>query len=130
MPGIYCFERVVNVGEVIKKAGGLKSDVMLTEERFLTEVSNGAKITIGSDYSSFKIGMMKPEKRLLFFIPISINTADVEELVVVPAIGEKIARAIICHREKHGDFTSLDELREVTGIGHYNFTKMKKYLTL
>ena len=118
------------MGEVIERAGGLRSDVVLTEEHFLTEVSNGAKITIGSDYSSFKVEMMNPEKRLLFFIPISINTASVEELVVVPAIGKKTARAIIRHREKHGSFNSLDELREVPGIGNYNFTKMKKYLTL
>jgi competence protein ComEA len=129
-PGIYCFECEVNMGEVIERAGGLRSGVVFTEEHFLTEVSHGAKITIGSDGSSFKVEMMNPEKRLLFFIPISINTASVEELVVVPSIGEKTARAIIRHREKHGNFTSLDELREVTGIGNYNFTKMKKYLNI
>ena len=129
-PGIYCFECEVNLGEVIEKAGGLRSDVLLTEEHFLTEVSNGAKITINSNPSSFTVGMMGTEKRLLFFMPISINTASVEELVVVPAIGEKTARAIIRHREKHGNFTSLDELKKVSGIGNYNFKKMKKYLSL
>ena len=128
--GIYCFEDEVSLGEVIERAGGLKSDVVLTEEHFLTEVSNGAKISIGSNPSSFTVGMMEPEKRLLFFIPISINTASVEELVVVPAIGEKTARAIIYHREKHGNFTSLDELKKVSGIGNYNFIKMKKHLSL
>ena len=129
-PGIYCFENEVSLGEVIERAGGIKGDVALAQEHFLTEVSHGAKITIGSNPASFTVGMMGPEKRLLFFIPISINTASVEELVVVPAIGEKTARAIIRHREKHGNFTSLNELREVTGIGNYKFTKMKKYLTL
>ena len=129
-PGIYCFEDEVSLGEVIERAGGLRRDVVLTEEHFFTEVSNGAKITIGSNPSSFTVGVMGPEKRLLFFIPISINTASVEELVVVPAIGEKTARAIICHREKHGNFTSLDELKKVSGIGNYNFKKMKKYLSL
>jgi competence protein ComEA len=129
-PGIYCFENEVSLGEVIERAGGVKGDVALAQEHFLTEVANGAKITIGSNPASFTVGMMGPEKRLLFFIPISINTASVEELVVVPTIGEKTARAIIRHREKHGNFTSLNELREVTGIGNYKFTKMKKYLTL
>ncbi|MBW1838977.1 MAG: helix-hairpin-helix domain-containing protein [Deltaproteobacteria bacterium] len=128
--GIYCFEDEVSLGEVIERAGGLKSDVVLTEEHFLTEVSNGAKISISSNPSSCTVGMMGPEKRLLFFIPININTASVEELVVVPAIGEKTARAIIYHREKHGNFTSLDELKKVSGIGNYNFKKMKKHLSL
>ena len=129
-PGIYCFEDEVDVSEVIKKTGGIKGNVVLTQKHLLTEITNGAKITISSNPSSFSVGMMEPKKRLLYFIPISVNTASLEELVVVPAIGEKTARAVIHHRQEHGKFTSLDELKEVPGIGNHNFKRMEKYLTL
>jgi len=127
-PGIYCFEHKVNLGKVIERAGGLKNNVVLAKDRFLIEVSNGAKITIGSSPFSLIIEMMKPEKRLLYFIPININTASVEGLVVVPGIGEKTASAIIRYRHEHGDFLSLDGLRKVPGIGRRNFRRMKAYL--
>jgi competence protein ComEA len=129
-PGIYCFEHEVNLGEVIERAEGLKRNVLLTQEYFSLEVSNGAKISIGNTPPSFTMEVMEPEKRLLYFIPISINTASSEEFMVVPGIGEKTARAIIGHRQKRGPFVHLDELKEVSGIGNYNFKRMKKYLTL
>ena len=127
-PGIYCFEHEVNVGEVIERAGGLKNNVILIQGHLSTEVSNGAAITIGSDPSSFMMEVMDPEKRLLYFIPINLNTASLEELVVIPGIGEKTARAIIHHRQEYGNFSRLDELKEVSGIGHYKLKRMKRYL--
>lgn len=129
-PGIYFFEHEVSLGEVVERAGGLKRNVVLAQKYFSLEVSNGVKITIGSGSSSFVMEMMEPEKRLLYFIPISVNTASLEELLVVPYIGEKTALAIIRHRQEHGNFSCLDELKEVSGIGNYNFTRMKKFLTL
>jgi len=129
-PGIYCFEHEVNLGEVIERAGRLKSNAVSAQRYFSVEVSNGAKITIKSDPFSFTMEMMEPETRLLYFIPISINTASLDELMVVSGIGEKTARAIIRHRQQHGYFSRLDELKEVPGIGHYNFKRMKDYLTI
>ena len=129
-PGIYCFEHEVNLGEVIERAGGLKRNVVLAQRYFSVEVSHGAKITIGSDPFSFAMEMMAPETRLLYFIPININTASLDELIVVSGIGEKTARAIIRHRQQHGNFSKLGELKEVPGIGHYNFKRMKDYLTI
>ncbi|MDL2324469.1 ComEA family DNA-binding protein [Ruminococcaceae bacterium OttesenSCG-928-A16] len=48
---------------------------------------------------------------------ISINTAAVEELTVLPGIGPKRAEAIVAYRQQHGAFTSLQQLCEVSGIG-------------
>jgi len=128
-PGIYCFEHEVNVSEVIERAGGLKDNLILSQECFSIELSNGAKITIGGKSSPFVIETMDPEKRLLYFIPINVNTAGLDELVVVPHIGEKTASAIMNYRRENGNFSSLNELKKVSGIGQYNFKKMKDYLT-
>ena len=50
-------------------------------------------------------------------ILIDINTAGVPELCMLPGIGEKKAGAIIAYREEHGAFTDVDELLNVPGIG-------------
>jgi len=48
---------------------------------------------------------------------VNVNTATLEELVRLPGIGESKARAILEHRKEHGAFKSVDQLREVKGIG-------------
>jgi len=48
---------------------------------------------------------------------IDINTATAEEFVKVKGIGEKKAQRIISYREEHGKFESVDELKNVKGIG-------------
>lgn len=48
---------------------------------------------------------------------ININTARKEELVRLSGIGEKIAQRIIDYRDEHGEFTAVEELMLVKGIG-------------
>ena len=48
---------------------------------------------------------------------IDINTATAEEFVKVKGIGEKKAERIISYRDEHGKFGSVDELKNVKGIG-------------
>jgi competence protein ComEA len=48
---------------------------------------------------------------------ININTADVETLTRLEGIGEKKAQAIVTWREENGDFVSVEQLVEISGIG-------------
>ena len=64
--------------------------------------------------SSFADGAMR----------ININTASVEELdEMLEGVGERIAREIVAHRVKHGEFDSLEELDEVKYVGSSIITK-------
>ena len=49
--------------------------------------------------------------------PVDLNTADVEELMTLPGIGETRAKAIVAYREEHGPFTYVEDLIQVPGIG-------------
>ncbi|MEU0035894.1 ComEA family DNA-binding protein [Streptomyces sp. NPDC006333] len=49
--------------------------------------------------------------------PVSLNTATVEQLDTLPGVGPVLAQHIIEYRTEHGGFRSVDELREVKGIG-------------
>jgi len=61
---------------------------------------------------------------------VNINKADQKTLCYIPYIGEKKAQAIIEYRQVHGMFTSIEEIKEVDGIGVKTFEEMKAYLTI
>ncbi len=61
---------------------------------------------------------------------VNINTATVEELVTLPGVGDSVARKIVEHREKNGNFKATEDLKNVKGIGEKNFEKMKELVTV
>lgn len=48
---------------------------------------------------------------------ININTATAKELEALPGIGEALSLRIVAYREEHGNFSSVADLLNVTGIG-------------
>lgn len=61
---------------------------------------------------------------------ISINTAPVEELMLLPGIGEARARDIVAWRESNGAFTSVEQLLEISGIGDKTLENIREYISL
>jgi competence protein ComEA len=61
---------------------------------------------------------------------VNLNTASVEELQLLPGVGEARARAIVEMRTKKGGFKSVDELVEVKGIGPEGLEKLRPHVTL
>ena len=49
--------------------------------------------------------------------PINLNTATAAELASLKGIGPAKAQAIVEHRDKNGQFKSVDDLKLVHGIG-------------
>ncbi len=48
---------------------------------------------------------------------VDVNAADWPELVVLPGVGEKLARAIVECRQENGPFLALEQIQQVPGIG-------------
>ncbi len=61
---------------------------------------------------------------------LNINAATVEELTALPGIGETLAQRIVHYREQHGDFTTVDGLRNVSGIGEKRLEAIREYITV
>lgn len=62
--------------------------------------------------------------------PININTANAEELQLVPGIGPATAEKILQMRKSYGPFKSVDDLVAIRGIGKKRLDKMRNYLTV
>ena len=48
---------------------------------------------------------------------IAVNQADAQTLCLLPGIGPNLAARIVEHRRRHGPFGSIEQLRQVRGIG-------------
>jgi len=62
--------------------------------------------------------------------PIDINIADAAALQTPPGIGETKAAAIIAHREANGPFATVDDLKNVKGVGEKTLEKLKEQITV
>ena len=69
-----------------------------------------------------------------FYVPqhlrVNINTADLRELKAVPGMDSDVAENIIAYRKKYGDFQSVNELKDVYGIGEDTYNEIAGYLTV
>lgn len=59
---------------------------------------------------------------------ININTATLEELDKLPGVGEATANKIISHRVENGQFKTIEDIKNVNGIGDKKFEKMKELI--
>lgn len=62
--------------------------------------------------------------------PINLNTATVEELTSIDGLGESRASAIIEYRDYLGGYTSVEQIKEISGIGDATYAKLAPYLTV
>jgi len=62
--------------------------------------------------------------------PVDLNTATAEDLVRLPGIGEELAQRILEYRASVGEFTSPEELMNVSGIGEAKFSELKERVTV
>lgn len=71
-----------------------------------------------------------PKKKVLSKKSININNATVEELRMLPGIGEKTALSIIEYREKYGKFNKIEDIMKIPRIGQKIFDNIKEYITI
>ncbi len=63
-------------------------------------------------------------------LKININTAKQEELTQITGVGESTAKKIIEYRTQNGKFKSIEDIKNIPGIGDSKFNAMKEEITV
>jgi len=71
---------------------------------------------------------MEAPKLLAFSIPLDLNRVSVEDLCLIPGIGESLAKEIVSYRERRKGFRSVEELKNVKGIGEKKWKEFTEFL--
>ncbi|MEN8194686.1 MAG: helix-hairpin-helix domain-containing protein, partial [Bacteroidota bacterium] len=61
---------------------------------------------------------------------ININNSTIEELILLPGIGQKTAENIIAYRTNNNGFRKISDLKNVPGIGDKKLNKIKNYIII
>ncbi|XAN42345.1 ComEA family DNA-binding protein [Micromonospora schwarzwaldensis] len=62
--------------------------------------------------------------------PVNLNTATLAQLDALPGVGPVLAQRILDHRDQHGGFRSVADLRQVDGIGDARYEQLKELVTV
>ena len=117
-PGRYIMSENTRVCDLIYAAGGITNNADIEMVDLDAILTDGAKIEVPK----------LTDENLNGFPVININTADADELMLVPGIGETLALRIIEYRNIYGSFSDLSELTHIKGVGDKNFEKIKDYI--
>lgn len=126
-PGLYRLPTGSRVAVAVERAGGLTRRGDSTGVNLAAPLQDGQQVIVpargaaaaaagGSGHGASAPG------------PISLSQASEAQLEEIDGIGPALAGRIIQYREAHGGFRSLDELREVSGIGDKRFETLAKAL--
>ncbi len=132
-PDVYGIDKNARLVDLIETAGGFTDNAYKDDLNLAAPLNDGEKIVVNnadnivdkSDKLDENINRGSDRSEL-----ININTADAEQLQMLDGIGEELAGAIIDYRITWGDFTSIEEIREVDGIGEGIFNKIKDKITI
>lgn len=106
-PGVVTVQPGDRMIDVVREAGGLKSDADTSLVNMSTRVNDGQLIVIPTISA---LGESHHDGK------IDINTASVTELDQLPGIGAVRAEQIVAYRQANGPFQSIDDLVAVEGI--------------
>ena len=61
---------------------------------------------------------------------VNLNTATLEQLETLPGVGPVLGQHILDWRDAHGQFASVDQLQDVSGIGDVRFAQLSPLVTV
>jgi competence protein ComEA len=118
--------------DAVRAAGGPLPGVDLSLLNLARKVADGELIVVGmpgapADTGAAAAGGPRPAGA---GGKVDLNTATLEQLDGLPGVGPVLAQRILDWREANGPFTTVDQLREVTGIGDAKFGDLKDQVTV
>lgn len=156
-PGVVLLNNGSRIVDAIDAAGGVTDKADITKVNLVYELQDGMKVNIPNqkdlkdnenfEYITMSSGDEKTDINLsvsttnqnsesnkidnqsAFKISIvNINTATQTELETLPGIGPSLALKIINYRSENGKFSSIEDIKNVSGIGDVKYNNIKNYI--
>ncbi|WP_155128388.1 ComEA family DNA-binding protein [[Actinomadura] parvosata] len=122
-PGVYRLPTGSRVADAVTAAGGVSRTASTGSLNLARRLIDGEQIVVGAPAGQ------QPQQPLPAADPattvLDLNTATTDQLEQLPGVGEVLAARITEFRTNRGGFTTVDQLREVTGIGPRKFEEIK-----
>ncbi|MER6396165.1 ComEA family DNA-binding protein [Kitasatospora sp. NPDC001603] len=128
-PGVHTLPGGSRVADALRVAGGPLPETETKGLNLARVLTDGEQILVGEpDGAAQAVG--GPATGAVPKPPVSLNHATLEQLDTLPGVGPTLAQRIIAFRASHGSFRSLDQLRQVSGIGERTYAELRPMLTL
>lgn len=139
-PGIVKLEEGSRIEDAINKAGGLTEDADISKVNLAYILEDGIKIIIPSntdigDFQEENIlsndsgeGIIDNIETSSKSSSLNINKATEQDLQNLPGIGPSLAAKIIAYRDENGKFTTVEDIKNVNGIGDSKYENIKDYI--
>ena len=137
-PGVVTLPAGSRVRDAIEASGGARTGTSTRSLNLAAPVSDGEQVVLGAPCASSAPMTASPMQassaaptvsgrpaRAAAPVLIDLNRATTAELETLPGVGPVLAQRIVDYRTTHGRFTSVDELREVSGIGPAKFAEIR-----
>ncbi len=125
-PGVVVLENGARIVDAIEAAGGETEEADLDKLNLARILNDGDKVYVPNknDINTEEM-ILEDESENNKQATININTASIEELIKLPGIGEATATKIVEYRKQNGKFKTIEELKNVAGIGNNKFETIK-----
>ncbi|MFI7338073.1 helix-hairpin-helix domain-containing protein [Streptomyces sp. NPDC050085] len=125
-PGIHRLPAGARVADALRAAGGIRPGADTAGLNRARLLMDGEQVLVGAPAAPAAVAPGGAAGAAAPAGPIGLNTATVDQLDTLPGVGPVLAQHIVDYRTEHGGFRSVDELREVNGIGDRRFEDLQK----
>ncbi|WP_326828584.1 ComEA family DNA-binding protein [Streptosporangium sp. NBC_01810] len=121
-PGVITLPGGSRVADAVRAAGGVRGAAATGSLNLARRLVDGEQIVVGSAVAAAP-ALVDPADPAT--AAVDLNTATAEQLDRLPGVGEVLARRITEYRAAHGGFRTVEQLRDVSGIGDRKYAEMR-----
>jgi competence protein ComEA len=121
-PGLVTVTSGARVADAIHAAGGTNPGVQPQGLNLARKLTDGEQVAVNTSAAPGEPPAVEQK--------LDLNTATKDQLDGLPGVGPVTAQRIIDRRTKRGPFTSLDQLREVEGIGDTRLLRLRELVRI